>query len=146
MTLDSRVLRTLSLRGIRPALLRAIGRIALDAGHGASRGHAHRDAPRNGLVEDDLALDFVTRIGHHLRLIGYDTVITRPDGKLVALATRGKRAIDGHCDLFISIHLNAGPCVGKWGGGVRSRGRRAEPNAAGRLVMLSQSTACGIGA
>jgi N-acetylmuramoyl-L-alanine amidase len=84
-------------------------RVALDAGHGASRGRAFTGAHGNGLVEDDLALDFVTRIGHHLRLAGYDTVIARPDGKLVALATRGKRALDGHCDLFVSIHLNAGP-------------------------------------
>jgi len=83
-------------------------RIALDAGHGASRGLSHSGCAANGLIEDELALDFVTRIGHHLRLIGYDTVITRPDGRLVALATRGKRAIDGHCDLFLSIHVNAG--------------------------------------
>lgn len=84
-------------------------KVALDAGHGASRGHAFTGASANGLVEDDLAFDFVTRIGHHLRLIGYDTVIIRPDAKLVALATRGKRAIQAHCDLFLSIHCNAGP-------------------------------------
>jgi N-acetylmuramoyl-L-alanine amidase len=85
------------------------GVVALDAGHGASRGRASSGAHGNGLIEDDLSLDFVTRIGHHLRLIGYDTVITRPDAALVALATRGKRAIDAHCDLFVSIHVNAGP-------------------------------------
>lgn len=84
-------------------------RIALDAGHGASRGHPFTGAHANGLVEDDLALDFVTRIGHHLRLAGYDTVLIRPDARLVALATRGRRAVDGHCDLFLSIHHNAGP-------------------------------------
>ena len=84
-------------------------KIALDAGHGASRGHAFTGASGNGLVEDDLAFDFVTRIGHHLRLAGYDTVIIRPNAKLVALATRGKRAIKSHCDFFLSIHLNAGP-------------------------------------
>jgi len=84
-------------------------KVALDAGHGASRGHPFSGAHGNGLIEDDLALDFVARIGHHLREAGYDTVIIRPDAKLVALATRGKRAIDTHCDLFLSIHLNAGP-------------------------------------
>ncbi len=83
-------------------------RIALDAGHGASRGLAHTGCAANGLVEDDLAFDFVTRIGHHVRLIGCDTVITRPDASLVALATRGNRAVDARCDLFVSIHLNAG--------------------------------------
>jgi N-acetylmuramoyl-L-alanine amidase len=84
-------------------------RIALDAGHGASRGLSHTGCAANGLVEDELALDFIKRIGHHLREAGYDTVIIRPDARLVALATRGKRAIDGHCDLFLSIHVNAGP-------------------------------------
>lgn len=84
------------------------GVIALDAGHGASRGHPFTGAHANGLVEDELALDFVNRIGHHLRATGYDTVIIRSDAKLIALATRGKRAIDAHCDLFVSIHLNAG--------------------------------------
>lgn len=85
------------------------GVVALDAGHGASRGRPFTGACANGLTEDEVAFDFVTRIGHHLRLIGHDTVITRPDGNLVALATRAKRAIDGHCDLFLSIHHNAGP-------------------------------------
>jgi len=84
-------------------------RVALDAGHGASRGRPFTGAHGNGLIEDDLALDFVTRIGHHLRAAGYDTVIIRPDAKLVTLATRGKRAVQSHCDLFLSIHLNAGP-------------------------------------
>lgn len=81
----------------------------MDAGHGASRGRAFTGAHANGLVEDDLAFDFGTRIGHHLRLAGYETALIRPDARLVALATRGKRAIDGQCDLFLSIHHNAGP-------------------------------------
>lgn len=83
-------------------------KIALDAGHGASRGRPFTGAHGNGLIEDDLALDFVTRIGHHLRLAGHKTVIVRPDARLIALATRGKRAIEAHCDLFLSVHLNAG--------------------------------------
>lgn len=81
----------------------------MDAGHGASRGCPFTGAHANGLIEDDLALDFVKRIGHHLRLAGYETVIIRPDASLVALATRGRKAISAHCDLFISVHLNAGP-------------------------------------
>lgn len=84
-------------------------RIALDAGHGASRGLPHTGCAANGLVEDDLAFDFVTRIGHHLRLAGHETIITRPTAALVALDARGKKAVDGKCDMFISIHLNAGP-------------------------------------
>jgi N-acetylmuramoyl-L-alanine amidase len=83
-------------------------KIALDAGHG-SRGSKHTGAAANGLVEDDLALDFVRRIGHHLRLAGHQTVCTRPDDKLVALSMRGKIAVAEGCDLFLSIHCNAGP-------------------------------------
>ena len=51
-------------------------KIALDAGHGASRGHQFTGAHANGLIEDDLALDFVIRIGHLIRLAGHDTLIT----------------------------------------------------------------------
>jgi len=87
------------------------GVVALDAGHGASRGRTYSGAHGNGLIEDNLALDFVTRIGHHLRLMDCNTVMTRPDGNLVPLAARGKRAIGGHCDIFLSVHVNAGPAL-----------------------------------
>lgn len=81
--------------------------IALDAGHGASRGRLFTGASANGLVEDELALDFVKRIGHHLRAEGHSTVYTRSDVKLVVLAERGKIAKNAHCELFLSIHCNA---------------------------------------
>lgn len=83
--------------------------VALDAGHGASRGHSFTGACANGLVEDNLALDFITRIGHHLRLAGHSTVYTRADKNLVPLGSRGKIAVASNCDLFLSIHCNAGP-------------------------------------
>ncbi len=83
-------------------------KIALDAGHGASRGHAFTGAHGNGLIEDYLALDFVTRIGHHLRAAGQNTVFTRPTKTLTSLSKRGKMAVAADCDLFLSIHLNAG--------------------------------------
>ncbi len=82
--------------------------IALDAGHGADRGLPHTGCAANGMVEDDLVMDFVTRIGHHIRLAGHKTVITRPTDKLVALGLRGKMAIEAGCDMFVSVHVNAG--------------------------------------
>ncbi len=83
--------------------------LALDAGHGARRGHAFTGACANGLVEDELALDFVVRIGHHLRRAGHRTLYTRPDASLIPLARRGRLAIARGCDMFLSIHCNAGP-------------------------------------
>lgn len=84
-------------------------KVALDAGHGALKGHPYTGAVANDLVEDEVALDLMKRIGHHLRLKGIATLYTRPDEKQVPLAKRGKAAILEHCDLFISIHNNAGP-------------------------------------
>jgi N-acetylmuramoyl-L-alanine amidase len=84
-------------------------RAALDAGHGARPGRPHTGAAANGLIEDDVALDLVQRIGHHLRAAGHDTVYTRPDARLVGLSERARIARAAKCDLFLSIHLNAGP-------------------------------------
>ncbi|NLN75867.1 MAG: N-acetylmuramoyl-L-alanine amidase [Armatimonadetes bacterium] len=85
--------------------------IALDAGHGANRGLHHTGCAANGLVEDELALDFVIRIGHNIRLAGIKTIVTRPDSRLVTLESRGKKAVEADCDLFVSIHINAGPAT-----------------------------------
>jgi N-acetylmuramoyl-L-alanine amidase len=82
---------------------------ALDAGHGARPGRSHTGAAANGLVEDELALDLVKRIGHHLRAAGHQTVYTRPDVRLVGLSQRALIARAAKCDLFLSVHLNAGP-------------------------------------
>lgn len=84
-------------------------KIALDAGHGAQGKHAHSGAAANGLVEDEIALDMVKRIGHHLRAAGHSTISTRPGQGLVALSQRTRLAKAARCDLFVSIHLNAGP-------------------------------------
>ena len=83
--------------------------VALDAGHGARRGHPFTGACAKGLVEDELALDFVGRIGHHLRKAGHQTLYTRADENLVPLSRRGKLAAARGCDMFLSIHCNAGP-------------------------------------
>ena len=77
-------------------------RVCLDPGHGGNTG-----ARGNGLIEDALALDFARRIGHHLRLRGWETVMTRGDDRFVTLASRGALAVRTKCGLFLSIHLNA---------------------------------------
>lgn len=75
---------------------------ALDAGHGSNTG-----ARANGLVEDDVALDMVSRIGHYLRAAGWETVLTRPDSKLVGITERARVARYAHAYVFLSIHCNA---------------------------------------
>ena len=77
---------------------------ALDAGHGSNTG-----AQANGLIEDEVALDMVARIGHHLRAAGHKTVITRPGAELVGISTRTIAAKLAAADVFLSIHCNAGP-------------------------------------
>ena len=77
-------------------------KICLDPGHGGNTG-----AAANGLREDELALDFALRIGHHLRLRGAETVMTRSGPGFVSLSSRGALAVKNNCDLFLSVHLNA---------------------------------------
>lgn len=84
-------------------------KIALDAGHGSTSKQKYTGAAANGLIEDEVALDIVRRIGHHLRLAGVKTIFTRPDQEKTALSARGKMAVAEDCDLFLSIHCNAGP-------------------------------------
>ena len=75
-------------------------KICLDAGHGGNTG-----ARGHGLIEDVLALDFVTRVGHHLRARGCQTALTRTDSAFLPLEKRPPRA-EG-CDMFVSFHCNA---------------------------------------
>lgn len=75
---------------------------ALDAGHGSNTG-----ARANGLIEDDVALDMVSRIGHYLRTAGCETVLTRRDEKLIGITERARVARYASADVFLSIHCNA---------------------------------------
>lgn len=77
--------------------------ICLDAGHGG------RDpgACANNIKEKDFALDMVVRLGHHLRLRKFKTVITRSDDSLIGINRRAFIARAAGADLFISIHCNA---------------------------------------
>jgi N-acetylmuramoyl-L-alanine amidase len=79
-------------------------KIAIDAGHGGT----DSGAKDNGIIEKDFALDMATRIGHYLRLDGFETYETRPTNKLVGINTRAKNAVKEKCNLFLSIHCNAG--------------------------------------
>lgn len=81
---------------------------ALDAGHGARSGRPHTGACANGLVEDDVVLDLVGRIGHYLRAAGWQTVLTRPGSELVGITERARAARYSGADVFVSIHCNAG--------------------------------------
>ncbi|MFQ3549975.1 MAG: N-acetylmuramoyl-L-alanine amidase [Armatimonadota bacterium] len=84
-------------------------KVALDAGHGAYGKYAYTGASANGLVEDYLALDIQIRIGHHLRKLGIKTLYTRPDNKYIQLGARSQKALAEKCNIFISLHFNAGP-------------------------------------
>ena len=83
-------------------------KVAIDAGHGKNAKGGYTGARANGLIEDILAFDIATRIGHHLRLLGSQTAMTRPGVASVGLAERARIARANRCDLFLSIHLNAG--------------------------------------
>jgi N-acetylmuramoyl-L-alanine amidase len=82
--------------------------ICLDPGHGRKNGKA-TGAQAHGVVEDDWALNFAERVGHYLRAAGQAVVFTRDTAAFVALGDRGKTAKRAKCDLFLSIHVNAGP-------------------------------------
>jgi N-acetylmuramoyl-L-alanine amidase len=82
-------------------------RICLDPGHGFKRGMP-TGAAANGLKEDVIALEFVNRIGHYLRAAGHTTVVTRGQD-WIGLKDRARIAKKApKCDLFLSIHCNAG--------------------------------------
>jgi N-acetylmuramoyl-L-alanine amidase len=51
---------------------------------------------------------FAQRLGHYLRASGAETVFTRDSDSFVSLKSRAATACADKCDLFLSIHLNAG--------------------------------------
>ncbi|MDO4988262.1 MAG: N-acetylmuramoyl-L-alanine amidase [Synergistes sp.] len=79
--------------------------IVLDAGHG---GHAN-GAMANGLVEKDLNLQYVKKIGKVLQNRGYKVKFTRTKDKSLELKDRAAFANKLHATLFVSIHCNAMP-------------------------------------
>lgn len=111
-------------------------RIALDAGHGSRPGGSHTGAAANGLVEDEVALDLVSRIGRHLRAGGHETVLTRPDAKVVPLVERARTARALGCDALVSIHCNAGPASACGAEAFVAEGDERSRKLAARLVEV----------
>jgi len=79
-------------------------RIVLDAGHGGSD---LGTSGRQGLLEKDVVLDIVARLGLLLRRLGADVTYTRRDDSYVALEKRAEIANLSGADLFLSIHANS---------------------------------------
>jgi N-acetylmuramoyl-L-alanine amidase/putative methionine-R-sulfoxide reductase with GAF domain len=79
-------------------------RIVLDAGHGGSD---LGTSGRQGLVEKDVVLDIVARLGLLLRRLGVEVIYTRRDDSYVALEKRAEIANLADADLFLSVHANS---------------------------------------
>src|SRR6266849_1892454 len=79
-------------------------RLVLDAGHG---GWDLGTVGRKGLMEKDLVLDIVERLGKLVQgRLGAEVVYTRNDDNYVALEKRAEIANLSRADLFVSIHAN----------------------------------------
>lgn len=79
-------------------------RIVLDAGHG---GWDLGTVGREGLLEKDLALDIVRRLGKMAQnRLGAEIIYTRKDDDFVPLEKRAEIANVAKADLFMSVHAN----------------------------------------
>jgi N-acetylmuramoyl-L-alanine amidase len=79
-------------------------RIVLDAGHG---GWDLGTVGRQGLLEKDLALDIVSRLGKLVeRRLGAEVIYTRKDDSYVGLEKRTEIANLSEASLFLSVHAN----------------------------------------
>ncbi|HSS97347.1 MAG TPA: N-acetylmuramoyl-L-alanine amidase [Terriglobales bacterium] len=79
-------------------------RIALDAGHG---GWDEGTIGRKGLMEKDLALDIVARLGKLVtEKLGGEVIYTRRDDSYIPLEKRAEIANLAQADFFVSIHAN----------------------------------------
>lgn len=88
----------------RAAAAAAEFRVALDAGHG---GWDLGAVGRKGLLEKDLVLDIVERLGKLVQeKLGADVVYTRSDDSYLTLEKRAEIANIANADLFLSIHAN----------------------------------------
>jgi N-acetylmuramoyl-L-alanine amidase len=79
-------------------------RIVLDAGHG---GWDLGTVGRKGLMEKDLVLDIVQRLGELLEgRLGSEVIYTRKEDAYISLDQRADVANQAQADLFVSIHAN----------------------------------------
>jgi N-acetylmuramoyl-L-alanine amidase len=79
-------------------------RVCIDAGHGGRQ----PGACANDLVEKDITLDLALRAKQHLERNGIDVVMIRETDVDIDLNTRPRIANNADCDLFVSLHVNAG--------------------------------------
>jgi len=88
----------------RTAVITPKLRLVLDAGHG---GWDLGTVGRNGLLEKNLALDIVARLGKLAqKRLGAEVIYTRTGDDYVALEKRAEIANLAHADLFMSVHAN----------------------------------------
>ncbi len=79
-------------------------RIVLDAGHG---GWDLGTVGRKGLLEKDLTLDIVERLGQLIESrLGAEVIYTRRDDSYLALEKRAEIANLAQAGLFVSVHAN----------------------------------------
>jgi N-acetylmuramoyl-L-alanine amidase len=79
-------------------------RVVLDAGHG---GWDLGTVGRKGLLEKDLVLDLVKRVGHLVEShLGAEVIFTRSDDSYLALEKRAEIANLSQANLFVSVHAN----------------------------------------
>ncbi|HEV8046577.1 MAG TPA: N-acetylmuramoyl-L-alanine amidase [Terriglobales bacterium] len=79
-------------------------RIVLDAGHG---GWDLGTVGRKGLLEKDLVLDIVQRLGRLIETrLGAEVIYTRKDDSYLSLEKRAEIANLAQANLFVSIHAN----------------------------------------
>ena len=79
-------------------------RLVLDAGHG---GWDLGTMGRKGLMEKDLVLDIVDRLGKLLETrLGADVIYTRQDDTYLPLEKRTEIANLAQADMFVSVHAN----------------------------------------
>jgi N-acetylmuramoyl-L-alanine amidase len=79
-------------------------RIVLDAGHG---GWDLGTVGRKGLLEKDLVLDIVERLGQLVESrLGAEVIYTRKDDSYLALEKRAEIANLSQANLFVSVHAN----------------------------------------
>ena len=79
-------------------------RVVLDAGHG---GWDLGTVGRKGLMEKDLVLDIVGRLGKLLQSrLGVDVIYTRQDDNYLPLEKRTEIANLAQADMFVSVHAN----------------------------------------
>jgi N-acetylmuramoyl-L-alanine amidase/putative methionine-R-sulfoxide reductase with GAF domain len=79
-------------------------RVVLDAGHG---GWDLGTVGRKGLLEKDLVLDVVERLGKLIQQkLGVDVIYTRQDDEYLPLEKRAQIANLASANLFLSVHAN----------------------------------------